>query len=64
MPIDIKAIFRDGKEQLQLQCPGCKTWGDVDHDQIAGLVSCVCPKCGAHWTTESDTEINVEVETE
>lgn len=56
MAVEIKVILRDGKEQFQLQCPGCETWGDVDKDQIDGLVSCVCPKCGAHWTVEVDDD--------
>jgi hypothetical protein len=36
--------------QAQAKCPKCDTWGDVDEDQFAGLVSLICgvPDCGWH----------------
>lgn len=61
MATEIKAILRDGKEILQLQCPNCGIWGDVDHDQIAGIVSCICD-CGAHWTSKNPDDLTVNVE--
>lgn len=30
---------RDGLPVLQLQCPGCGRWGDIDDDQANGRVS-------------------------
>ena len=40
---------RDNREIVnQVRCPECGVWGDVDADQLAGRVSCICPECGWH----------------
>lgn len=59
---DLRVKIRDGKEQIQLKCPSCGTWGDVDKDQAEGVVSCICPECGNHWIAEVDGEIKIDVD--
>ena len=61
--VELRARLRDGKEQVQMKCPGCGIWGDVDKDQVEGLVSCKCPECGAHWTVE-DNDLHIRIHSE
>lgn len=46
----VKTVERDGQPLVQLQCPGCGVWGDLDDDQYVGKVSVICPECGHHET--------------
>lgn len=54
---ELRVKVRDGKKQIQMRCPGCGAWGDVDNDQAEGLVSCECPECGAHWIGEGHIKV-------
>lgn len=58
---DIRVKIRDGKEQIQLKCPSCRVWGDVDKDQAEGIVSCNCPECGHHFMADTDNEVKIDV---
>lgn len=46
---EIKRVTRDGDVVVQVKCPDCGVWGDVDKDQFFGLVSIKCD-CGHHAT--------------
>jgi hypothetical protein len=35
----LRTIKRDGEPVVQLQCPQCGRWGDIDDDQLHGRVS-------------------------
>jgi hypothetical protein len=35
----LRSIISDGEPIVQLQCPGCGVWGEVDDDQLRGRVS-------------------------
>jgi hypothetical protein len=50
--LELRVVNRDDKEIIQMKCPGCAAWGDVDKQQQTGLVSCICPECRAHWTVQ------------
>lgn len=43
-------VRRDDEAVIQVECPGCKTWADVDTDQFEGRVSMDCPNCEYHET--------------
>lgn len=51
--IDVK----DGPRYLQPQakCPQCKTWADVDEEQLTGTVSLVCEICDWHGYIDGRT---------
>jgi Zn finger protein HypA/HybF involved in hydrogenase expression len=61
--VEIKAVIRDGHEQLQLKCPECNQWADIDEDQAAGRVSCICENCGKHFHTNQDHDVNIDIQT-
>lgn len=50
IPINPKITFLDGKPQYWVECPGCKTMGKIDQDQLCGRVSMVCSYCPYHET--------------
>lgn len=35
----LRMIQRDGDPVVQLRCPACSKWGDIDDDQLHGRVS-------------------------
>lgn len=39
MSYELRYVTRDGARVLQLRCPGCARWGDIDDDQLHGRVS-------------------------
>lgn len=39
MTFELRVRVRDGEEVVQLRCPGCGVWGDLDDDQLHGRVS-------------------------
>jgi hypothetical protein len=46
-------VTRDGAPVLQLRCPGCEVWGDIDADQAHGRVSVDhSDECGYHETKD------------
>lgn len=49
---------RDGVKTIQLQCPQCETWGEIDEEQFHGRVSVVCvtPGCKYHETHDFSRE--------
>lgn len=46
----LRNVVRDGEQQIQLKCPGCGQYGDIDGDQFRGRVSIDCPDCEYHET--------------
>lgn len=40
---------RDGAVVVQLLCPICGVWGDLDSDQILGAISIQCPTEGCQY---------------
>jgi hypothetical protein len=48
----VRSVRQDGVIVWKVECPRCKTWGEVDADQWTGSVSCDCPTegCGFHET--------------
>jgi hypothetical protein len=41
---------------IQLRCPGCGKWGDLDDDQLHGRVSTHHEECGFHETRDWSEE--------
>ena len=54
----LRQVLRDGKLIVQIRCPKCKTWGDVDGDQLHGKAPTQHPECGflavRDWFTEGE----------
>lgn len=49
----LRVVTRDGEPVLQLRCPECQMWGDIDSDQAHGLVSVDhSDVCGYHDTKD------------
>jgi hypothetical protein len=51
-PAALRSVTRDGRTIVQLRCPQCRQWADIDDDQLHGRVSAECPDetCGWHET--------------
>lgn len=55
-PGRLRTKKRDGEKQLQLCCPRCGLWADVDEDQAEGKCSVICPQCNLHETRDWKAE--------
>jgi hypothetical protein len=53
--LEVRRVQRNGELVLQLRCPGCGTWADLDDDQVHGRVNIECDAgtgCAFHETID------------
>jgi hypothetical protein len=54
----LRTVVRDDEPMIQVRCPNCGSWGDIDGDQLHGRALTQHVECGfvdkRDWFTEGE----------